>query len=860
MQIKISAILVFIGILILHACNSGKRLTANELKEVTLEPIVVVPEMNWNEDVPVYKTYHSTPTRKNDLIHMDLQVSFDRSKRSVSGISILKLSPLFYPTSTLELDAKDFEIHSLVLNSTNSELPYDYDGSIIKINLDRTYKRDETYEILINYTAFPERSFSEKSGAIQSDQGLFFIDPDETIPDVPTQIWSQGETEHNSNWFPTIDQPNERATQDIRIKVEDRFQTLSNGVLVSSENHNDGFRTDHWQLHKPHAPYLVVVAVGEFAEYKTSWNGMELTYLAEKEYEPHLPTIYEHTPEMLSFFSQRLGIPYAWPAFNQIVVRDFVSGAMENTTAIIYSQMVQRTDKSLKDYDNDKIIAHEMSHHWFGNLVTCESWANIPLNEGFANYSEYLWLEHKYGRQEADAARHSEQSAYFQESFYKARPLIKYDYADAESLFDAHSYNKGGLVLHMLRRLLGDEAFFLSLKKYLEDNSFNTVELDHLRLACESVSGMDLNWFFDQWYHKAGHPVLDVSYNQTNDNELLIYLNQKQDSITWASEFILPVEFDVYIENGEKVRESAWVKNRIDSVSLSVTGKVLTIEFDPDKSLLANVSFTREVEEARVVFLDKDASFQTRFDAFVQMGDLPSSDYEIIKKCLEDPFWYWRMTILKKLNTHSIYDWEEKIREIAEKDPNSRVRAEALATLASSGDKMYIPILESAIDEYYSNNTLEASLEGLFYLDSTLAVQKAIILDISNEPHMYPVIGFIYTAYGDPDNLPHMEKYFDKVVGYGALDYFEHYAYLLSKTTEKNIINKSEILGSLGKDKNQSPWRKIGVIKALNTLMKLAAQGGMSNLNEVLSDQVQGILDAEENPQVISIMRSLIME
>ena len=149
----------------------------------------------------------------------------------------------------------------------------------------------------------------------------------------------------------------------------------------------------------------------------------------------------------------------------------------------------------------------------------------------------------------------------------KARPLVKYDYSEAEKLFDAHSYNKGGLVLHMLRRLLGEEAFFLSLKKYLNDNSFNSVEIDHLRLACESVSGMDLNWFFDQWYGYAGHPVLNISYEQPNENELVINIDQVQDSISWASEFILPVEFDIYLENGEIIRKTEWVNNRKESFS-----------------------------------------------------------------------------------------------------------------------------------------------------------------------------------------------------------------------------------------------------------------------------------------------------
>ena len=271
---------------------------------------------------------------------------------------------------------------------------------------------------------------------------MFFINPNNEDPEKPQQIWTQGETEWNSRWFPTTDKPNERCTQEMYLTVADKYVTLSNGLLKSSKKNADGTRTDYWKMDMPHAPYLFMIAVGEFAVVKQTWENIPVEYYVEPAYKADAKKIFNHTPEILSFFSKITGVKYPWQKYSQVVVRDYVSGAMENTTGVIYGDFVQKTERELIDNHNDGIVAHEMFHHWFGDYVTCESWANLTMNEGFANYSEYLWFEHKYGREEADRHRRNEINGYLGSVGQGgAHALIHWGYNDKEDRFDAHSYN-----------------------------------------------------------------------------------------------------------------------------------------------------------------------------------------------------------------------------------------------------------------------------------------------------------------------------------------------------------------------------------------------------------------------------------
>ncbi|WP_240731366.1 M1 family metallopeptidase [Hymenobacter radiodurans] len=354
------------------------------------------------------------------------------------------------------------------------------------------------------------------SAAISEAKGLYFINPDSTVAGKPVQIWTQGETEGSSVWFPTIDRPNQKTTSEISLTVPSKYVTLSNGALVSQKPAGAGLRTDTWKMEQPHAPYLVMLAIGDFRITKDTWRGKEVSYYMEPKYADQARAVFGKTPQMMEFFSKRLGVDFPWNKYAQVVARDFVSGAMENTTASLYGEQAQGTARELLDWEYagvEREIAHELFHHWFGDFVTTESWSNLTMNESFANFSEVLWAEHAYGPDAGAAQADRSLRNYLRggPSNYE-KPLVRFQYADKEDMFDGVSYQKGGSILNMLRATLGEEVFFQGLKRYLTQNAFGTGEPHQLRLALEEVSGQDLNWFFNQWYYRAGHPVVTLDY------------------------------------------------------------------------------------------------------------------------------------------------------------------------------------------------------------------------------------------------------------------------------------------------------------------------------------------------------------
>ena len=390
----------FVPFVFLFSCKTKKIVDASiydfTIEERTLDSLIVTaPRIIKNDKDYKLPNYNESYPRTHDLIHTKLDLKFDWENEQVIGKATLTFEPFFYSSSLLVLDAKDFIFNKVTYEGASENLKYEYNGELLKIDLGKEFKAKEQYKIFIDYVASPAGTGG--SEAITSNQGLFFINPRNEDPDKPQQIWTQGETEWNSRWFPSIDKPNERCTQEMYLTVEDKFKTLSNGLLISSSKNSNGTRTDYWKMNQPHAPYLFMVAVGEFAVVKDTWRGKPIEYWVEPKFEKDARAIFFNTIPMLDFFSEKLGVEYPWDKYSQIVVRDYVSGAMENTTAVVFGEFVQKRENDLIDATNELIVAHEMFHHWFGDLVTCESWANLTMNEGFANYSEYLWFEHEYG-------------------------------------------------------------------------------------------------------------------------------------------------------------------------------------------------------------------------------------------------------------------------------------------------------------------------------------------------------------------------------------------------------------------------------------------------------------------------------
>ncbi|MCE7054037.1 M1 family metallopeptidase [Algoriphagus sp. AGSA1] len=532
------------------ACKSGQildqEINENPVAERNQNPdkadSVAYQEIIFRKEAAI-ENYNATPKRDFDVLHMELDLSFDYLRQEVIGKAELSIVPYFHPIDVLVLDARDFEFNGVFFAQNDHREPvnYTYDGQQIRLDLPRLLTRLDTFRISLDYIAFPERNAGDGSEAISDAKGLYFIDPLDTLPDKPRMIWTQGETAHNSKWFPTIDAPNEKFTQLLKLTLPDTLVSVSNGELVRQEKLEGGMRRDYWEMKLPHSAYLAAFAIGDFGKVEANWEGVPLGYYVEKGHEKGAEKVFKNTPEMIGFFSDILGVRYPWPKYDQVVVRDFVSGAMENTTVSIFMEELRLSEREAIDSEWDYIIAHELFHQWFGDYVTTESWANLTLNEAFANYSEFLWNEYKYGEDEAKLKLVAEMENYFAEAETKQVDLIRFDYGEAEDMFDSHSYSKGGAILHMLREHLGKEAFYEALRFYLRTHAFSTVEVHDLRLAFERVSGEDLNWFFNQWFLDKGHPELHFEVDYSDPNNILISVSQRQD-LTETPLYQLPLQ------------------------------------------------------------------------------------------------------------------------------------------------------------------------------------------------------------------------------------------------------------------------------------------------------------------------------
>jgi|SRR5690554_2807008 len=755
------------SILIFESCKSKEAIIEIPTKEVHLDTIVID-----SDNQPVY---NPSRKRENDLQHTKLEVYFDWDSTYLYGKANLIFTPYFYPTAQLVLDAKGFQLHEVAMVDSigaKQSLVYAYDGEKIKISLGKTYHRTDTYEIFIDYTAMPNKLKESGSAAISSEKGLFFINPDGSEAGKPRQIWTQGETESSSCWFPTIDAPNERTTQEIYITVDTAYKTLSNGTLMFQMDNGDGSRTDFWKQDKPHAPYLFMMAVGDFAEIKDQWRGMPVHYFVEPKYADIAKEIYPNTVEMLEFFSTILDYDYPWDKLHQIVVRDYVSGAMENTGAVVFGDFIQGDKRFLIDNSGEDIVAHELIHHWFGNLVTCESWSNLPLNEAFATYGEYLWFEHKYGKDRADYHGYNDMRIYFQTAQMSKQKMIRFEYKNQMEMFDATTYQKGGRVLHMLRTYVGDDAFFTALNYYLKENEYQAVEIHNLRLAFEKITGEDLNWFFNQWFLSAGHPVLKVSkefIDSTNTLELTV--EQTQDGEDVPAIFKLPTTVEIVKANGEIELKEIVIDKRKNTFSFSYNKAPLLVNLDADKSMLAEIDQHFSIEEAAVLYR-KGENYLDRYNAIRLLKRKKDSLSNIVKTAaLSDRFWHVRESAIEGIESlveENPTKSREKLISMAIGDSKSDVRAKAIASLSKYfSDDIETSLFRNAtVDSSYL--VVSSAIKALYKKDQLEGLKAAKTLENIDNDKIQMGIADIYTEDGSAEHLSYFQTQLKSLSGFGS--------------------------------------------------------------------------------------------
>ena len=536
--------------------------------------------------------------------------------------------------------------------------------------------------------------------------------------------------------------------------------------------------------------------------------------MLKKKYAPHAKAIFGDTPEMLAFFSKITGIDYPWNKYAQIVGRDYVSGAMENTTAVIHGERAYQMPGQLIDENvQENTIAHEAFHHWFGNLVTAESWSNLTVNESFANYSEYLWREHKYGTNNADAHMFEDIAGYKNGQHYE-KHLVRFNYADKEDMFDAVSYNKGGAILHMLRKYVGDEAFYLGLNRYLSKYKYGTAEVHQLRLVFEEVTGKDLNWFFNQWYFNNGHPKLQVSYDYNELRKTVaVNIYQAQGEV-----FKFPLAIDVF-EGKEAVRHHVFVSDRETSFVLPYTTQPSLVQVNADGVLLCDINENKVLSDY-IYQLKHVKYYGHQREALLEVAkrQQETNAFNAIADALSNSFYKIRILALENIDLFNKFSKKrviEKIKNMATNDPKTLVQAAAIETLGKLIQPELKPIFITAL-ESPSYTVNGKALVALYYIDKAMAISKSKALPDEVKNIIATPLTRIYLEENDESELTFiagnvMSGMFlsqDKKIQALYKKAFEN----ISKSNNtKAIINLTEDIVTKGKQYKQYGFDQVGV-------------------------------------------------
>ena len=761
----------------------------------------------------------------------------------------MQLRPHFYATGQLILDAKGMDRHhvAIVNNATNKILKYKYDGLIISIELDKTYTSSEIYTVYIKYTAKPNEYRAKGSNAITEAKGLYFINPLGKEKNKPTQIWTQGETEGTSVWMPIIDKPNQKCTQEFYLNVPNKYVSLSNGLLVKQVDNKNGTRLDVWKMDLPHSPYLFFIGIGDYAVIKqdaittNSKKKLELSYYVEKEYEKEALKIYGKTPQMIALYEKLLGIPFPWAKYAQISARDYVSGAMENTTATIHNDAVQQDARELVDENIwEGTIAHELFHQWFGDLVTAESWSNLTVNESFADYSQTIWQENSKGKDAGDYENYKGMSGYLSSPTDAEKNLVRFYYNDREDMFDLVSYQKGGRILHMLRHLVGDDAFYKSLNKYLTDHKFSNGSALKLKLAFESITGKDLNWFFNQWYFGSGHPYVSITQQyDVNKKQVLVKLTQTQiqDKL-----FVLPIGIDIYV-SGQKNHYEVWAKNKVDSFYFPAATEPDNVNVDNDKILLWEKNDSKPLKQFIYQYYHA-RNFLDRNEALNEASqNLKSNEAkQLIQDAMKDPFYVIRAKAINSLNPLSmIEEVENNIYAIAKKDPSNLVREEAINTLGALNKEKYKnDFIAWTKDSSYT--IAGAALVALDAIDTSTAYQ--IAKTASKAPikkRLNTVVTQLLTKYGDESEFDFIANKYESLnmQSEEKFQMTQPFAALLIKTKDANKFKRGIDIIVAFRESIPTEYRTqidpYFNVKVLGEILKAKKQNGEIELVKLVS-------------------------
>ncbi|MBI4677443.1 MAG: HEAT repeat domain-containing protein [Elusimicrobia bacterium] len=776
-------------------------------------------------------------------VHVKLELSLDIPRKTVSGACETTLESLCDGVREVRFNAVDMSIRKVGAEGAGiSKAKHSYDKKVLQVDLPKPVPRGERVVVRVAY--------SLKDPAA----GLTFILPDKAYPDKPTQVWSQGQTDDSRHWFPCRDVPCEKATTEMVVTVPEDFTAVSNGSLVGvSLDRKRALKTWHWRMAHPHSLYLVTLAVGRFAEVQDDWDGIPVTYYCEKGREADARRGFGKTPAMVRFFSERIGVRYPWEKYAQVAAHEF-GGGMENTSAATQTDVALLDRRAALDTDFDGLVAHELAHQWFGDLVTCRSWAHGWLNEGFATYFDPLFQEHDKGPDAFYYDMHLFAQAYFDEDSKRyRRPIVTNIYKHSWSLFDRHLYQKAAWVLHLIRYHLGEDPWWSAIKHYVQRFSFKCVETSDFVAAVEEATGRNIRPIVDQWIYGAGHPEYRASYRWDQAaREACVWITQRQRTSQMTGLFRVPLEFRFESAGALKTFKET-VDKREHHFRFKLPAEPTAAWIDPDHWVLKKLEYAKprafwlrqlavdrnvigRIEAASEIAKWKDAraaasleraflrekSWEGRYELAKALGAAQTRDaLEALKRCLEVADHRSRRGVAEALGEFVCEEAQRTLVSLARKDPAYRVRSAALRSLGKMKAASALPVIRRALKEdSWFEVVRRGAVAGLASIEGTRFLGRLKEL----------------SSYGRP--LPIRMEAVDWLgrLGSGEKGVFEHLAGLLKEPQRHMIMFVTNALEALKDDRT---------VPALKKLSEEAPQQWVKMLAEAAVDRIREGLDPE---------------
>jgi aminopeptidase N len=674
------------------------------------------------------------PAHYYDQRNIKLDLRFDWEHEQAIGTATITLAPVVKDLQRVDFDAAYMSISAVSLRS-GAPLQFEYDATREKLSvlLDRAYQPSEELIVVISY-----KTNQPPPGR---GKGLNFIKPRPDDPTRPRQIWTQGEAETNRQWFPSFDHPNDFVTTEIVATVEKPLSVISNGKLMGVKENADGTRTFDWKIDEPHATYLTSIVVGEFAPISAEYAGIPVVTNVYPNETAEGKITAARLLDMVKFFSEKTGVKYPYAKYAQTTVRDF-GGGMENISATTQTDNMIHDARTELDSTADGLESHELAHQWFGDYVTCSNWSDIWLNEGFATYFQALWDEHNLGHDDflyLDVKNNQDQ-------YYQAwgrgqrRPIVTHNYAGPESVFDAYAYPRGGAVLHMLRTFLGEDNWWRSIHHYLTKYAHQPVETEQFRVAIEETTGQPMDWFFDEWLYKMGHPVFRVTQDYDAGRKILkLTVRQEQhpdpESLyPQAGFFQTPVDIEIATAKGSRIERVQIAPKEDQTFELKAESEPAVVSFDYGSTLIKELVFSKSKEQL-LYQLAHDQDVLGRIWALHELaGKMKDAntgevDRQTIVKALgdaatQDKVWGTRLEAVIALN--GVKEAKEALLA-ATKDANARVRARAVNSLAATKDASLANVYQEMVNDQ-SYGVIRASAIALGQTKSPTAYDALLKL------------------------------------------------------------------------------------------------------------------------------------